>query len=242
MKLTAQSLVPLYQQVMDEIKKNIETGEYPANGRIPSEAELSEMYGVSRVTVRRSIEELANEGYLTKRQGKGTFVNPPKISRKILLKSNVQSFTDTCRESGRTAGAHVLGREVTEARRDERAFFGMGEGAELVHVRRVRTADGVPVMLENNFFPREGFEFLLSAQLEDRSIFSLVEEETGRRPEKDASTTLEIMTASAKHAGPLGVEVGAPLFYEHGGFLDADDRPLCMGKHYIVGSVFAFEI
>lgn len=72
------SSAPLYQQVLDLLKSDIEQGTYPVDSQIPTELELSKMYGVGRVTVRRAIEELVGEGYLTKRQGRGTFVTATK--------------------------------------------------------------------------------------------------------------------------------------------------------------------
>lgn len=84
--------IPLYQQVIDIIKNEINSGAYKAGARIPNEFELAENYKVGRVTVRRAIEELVQQGYLTKRQGKGTFVNAPKLKRKIRQKDDVQSF------------------------------------------------------------------------------------------------------------------------------------------------------
>lgn len=68
------SVVPLYQQVMDDLKGEIARGVYPAGSRIPAEMELAKSYGVGRVTVRRAIEELSRAGYLNRQQGRGTFV------------------------------------------------------------------------------------------------------------------------------------------------------------------------
>lgn len=242
MKLSEGALTPLYQQVMDDIKDNIESGRYREGEKIPSETELSQAYSVSRITIRRAVEELSEEGYLTKRQGKGTFVNRPKLARKIFQTSEVQSFTQTCREAGRVPGARLLGCETTDARPAEREFLGLPEGARLVHVKRLRTADGIPIMVENNFFPLDGFAFLLNARLEDCSIFDLVASETGRRPEGDDLCTLEIVRAGSDVARHLGVPMGEPLFYEHVNFVDGEGRPLLIGKQYIVGSLFVFSI
>ena len=96
--------IPLYQQVIDIIKNEINSGAYKAGARIPNEFELAESYKVGRVTVRRAIEELVQQGYLTKRQGKGTFVNAPKLKRKIRQKDDVQSFSDACRVNGMEPG------------------------------------------------------------------------------------------------------------------------------------------
>lgn len=242
MKLEESSATPLYQQVMDDIKEDIQDGVYAVNAKIPSETELSGMYSVSRITIRRAIEELSSEGYLTKKQGKGTYVNPPKLERKIYQKNEVQSFTDTCRESGRVAGAHLISCQLVAARASEAKFLGLDKGAQLVHVRRLRTADGVPIMIENNFFPREGFEFLMDTELDDVSIFKLVEEHVGRHVADNSSCTLEIVHADSDAAEMLAVSVGEPLFYERVEFLDGEGRPFLIGKQYIVGSLYVFNI
>ena len=84
--------IPLYQQVIDIIKNEINSGAYKAGARIPNEFELAESYKVGRVTVRRAIEELVQQGYLTKRQGKGTFVNAPSLSARFARRMTSRVF------------------------------------------------------------------------------------------------------------------------------------------------------
>ena len=84
--------IPLYQQVIDIIKNEINSGAYKAGARIPNEFELAESYKVGRVTVRRAIEELVQQGYLTKRQGKGTFELRPE-SWPSLLEANTRTLS-----------------------------------------------------------------------------------------------------------------------------------------------------
>ena len=97
---------PLYQQIYDEIKDAIEKGVYAPKERIPSELELAEQYEVSRITVRRAVEELCSDGYLVKQQGRGTFVSTPHINRQFHA-STLQTFTALCASNGMKAGAHV---------------------------------------------------------------------------------------------------------------------------------------
>ena len=97
---------PLYQQIYDEIKDAIEKGVYAPKERIPSELELAEQYDVSRITVRRAVEELCSDGYLVKQQGRGTFVSTPHINRQFHA-STLQTFTALCASNGMKAGAHV---------------------------------------------------------------------------------------------------------------------------------------
>lgn len=144
--------VPLYQQVMDDLKGEIARGVYAAGSRIPAEIELAKSYGVGRITVRRAIEELSRAGYLNRQQGRGTFVCAPKLKRKIRQKGDVQSFTEGCAANDMVPGARLVSRTVVAATHEDAAFFGVEPGCELIVVERVRTADGIPVMLENNAF------------------------------------------------------------------------------------------
>ncbi|SER46797.1 GntR family transcriptional regulator [Parafannyhessea umbonata] len=242
MRLVEASLTPLYQQVMDSIKDDVDSGKYQTGQRIPSEGELSQIYSVSRITVRRAVSELVDRGYLTKMRGKGTFVSRPKLERKICQTSEVQSFSDTCAEGNRVPGAKVLGVELVEAHASVAAFLGLAEGERLVHVRRLRTADGVPIMIENNYYPLREFAFLLCADLEDKSIFKFVEQESGRRPEGDERCTLEIVHAGSREAADLGVTMGEPLFLETVFFTDQEGKPFFVGKQRIVGSLYVFDI
>lgn len=205
--------IPLYQQVIDIIKNEINSGAYKSGARIPNEFELAESYKVGRVTVRRAIEELVQQGYLTKRQGKGTFVNAPKLKRKIRQKDDVQSFSDACRVNGMEPGACVISRKILPADSTEAQFFGVPVGTDLICVERVRTADGVPVMLENNIYVYEDNAYLSTAPLSNQSIFEFVRNRTGRTPAFTDPCTLEIACASPEVARLLAVPVGEPLFY-----------------------------
>ena len=237
--------IPLYQQVIDIIKNEINSGAYKAGARIPNEFELAESYKVGRVTVRRAIEELVQQGYLTKRQGKGTFVNAPKLKRKIRQKGDVQSFSEGCAANDMVPGARLVSRTVVAATREDAAFFGVEPGCELIVVERVRTADGVPVMLENNAFVLADHPYLQTLadkDLADNSIFALVAEHSGRAPLKSDPCTVEIALADAQAAPLLEVPVGEPLFYMEAYFTDAGGRPLLLGRQKIVGSRYVFDI
>lgn len=236
------SSAPLYQQVLDLIKSDIERGTYAVDSQIPTELELSKMYGVGRVTVRRAIEELVGEGYLTKRQGRGTFVTATKMIRKVHQKDDVQSFTQACAENGMKAGARVVARKTVQTDRELATFFDVSEGDEVFLVSRVRTADGVPVLYENNYYPIEGYEFLGDVNLTNCSIFEVVGERSGRYPVSSNPCRLEIARAGIDEARELKVPVGEPLFYMNVGFLDASGEHFCYGRQYYVGSRYSFDI
>lgn len=236
-------LAPLYQQIYEDIKGKIEAGSYAEGDRIPSEQELCQTYGTSRITVRRAISDLCTNGYLVKRQGVGTFVSKPRIFRELRRSGNsIETFTDICRNNGARAGARLLCRRIVPARDDERSFLGLGDDDLLLYVQRLRTADGIPVYEENVFLPYEEFRGLAEVTLDDVSLFDTIERVSGRRPERNARLTLEAVAATPEQAGRLRVPAGAPLLYMNGYFEDGNGRPLAIGRQYYVGSRYAFDV
>lgn len=235
-------VTPLYQQVKEDIKTAIEQGRYKAKEKIPSEPELSAEYSVSRITLRRAVEELCNEGYLIKRQGQGTFVSTPRIHRKMAGGNRLESFTQTCQNYGMKAGARLLSRQIVPTRQEERDFFGLGADDLLVYVERLRTADGLPIFLENQFFPYKEFKGLMEENLNDVSLFEVIERISGRKPVDSTRRTLEIARASVEQAQKMSVPLGEPLMYLNSYFIDQDGRPLCIGRQYYIGSRYMFDL
>lgn len=234
--------IPLYQQVIDIIKNEINSGAYKAGARIPNEFELAESYKVGRVTVRRAIEELVQQGYLTKRQGKGTFVNAPKLKRKIRQKDDVQSFSDACRVNGMEPGACVISRKILPADSTEAQFFGVPVGTDLICVERVRTADGVPVMLENNIYVYEDNAYLSTAPLSNQSIFEFVRNRTAARPRLPTRARSRSRARRPRSLDCWQFPLGEPLFYMEAFFFDEQRRPFIIGRQRIVGSRYVFDI
>ena len=233
---------PLYQQIYDDIKGAIKDGVYKVDEKIPSEAELSEEYGVSRITVRRAIEDLCADGYLTKMQGRGTFVGRPHLMRCLSQSKATRSFSEICREAGATPGAHLIERQIVPVRPDEQEFFGLGPDALLIYVHRVRTADGLGVCDENMFVPYDDGRDLLTLPLEDTSLFDAIEQATGHRPVSNEDWNITAVKATTDQASLLGISVGDPLLRTHVSFVDDEGRPVCMGRHYFVGSRYELAI
>lgn len=234
--MAAPKQAPLYQQIYHNLKTAIQDGTYKTDERIPSEAELSEEYGVSRITVRRAIEDLCSDGYLVKMQGKGTFVGKPHIMRRLSQRRATKSFTEVCGEAGMTPGAHLVDRRIVPARPHESEFFGMGDDGLLVYVRRVRTADGHGVCDENMFLPYDAAKGLLTADLEDTSLFEAIERASGHRPVASVDWLVTAVKATTEQAALLGVSTGDPLMRTVVSFVDENGEPVCMGRHYFVGS------
>ena len=233
--LEKKSQSPLYQQLMTRLKNDIMAGVYPAGGRIPSEQLLCDTYGVSRVTVRKAMLDLVQEGLLIRRQGKGTFVADERIQRNL---SHITSYSEACRQMGHTAGAKLVSASWEEATAEDADKLALAPGEKLVELCRLRLCDGEPVMLEINRFPRQ-YEFLLSFPAEG-SLYECLREH-GAIP---SSATHDI---SLGHATPLvskhlGAEVGDALLLLDEMVLDQHGNPLHLSRQWIRGDKYSFRI
>ena len=224
--------LPLYQQIKEDIKNKISRNEYTQGMRIAGEKELIEEYNVSRITVRRAIADLCTEGYLMKRQGLGTYVQKPKIRR---MYSGVEGFSVSCEEQGFVPSYKLLQLSIVEARPDEREFLRLSDNDKLIFTSRVLSADNLPIMKENNFYPfNDRFRFLLEESLE-QPLFPLLKEH-GIIPAINCRRTLEISTASAEMAQNLQIPVGSPVFYRVAHITEQNGTPLYIARSNIAGS------
>ncbi len=234
-KLKSESSSPLYHQLMQRIREDISKGVYPVGSRIPPEHTLEESYHVSRVTVRRALQELTDEGLLVRKQGKGTFVSVPRISQNL---KNVHSFHDACRSNGVSPGTRVI--HVKEIRADlsDRADLNLQEEDRVVETLRVRLADGEPVVLEQNHFSM-AYAYLEDSDLSG-SLYRVLQE-FGVEPSQ-AVHELSLCAAGEREAQLLAIPVGTPLMKLKEIIYDQRERPLHNSQQWIRGDRFVFRI
>lgn len=191
MKLDMNAETPLYMQLKEAIKAAIKDGTYPDNEKIPTEIELSEYYDVSRITVRRAVEELCQENYLVKRQGKGTFVKSRKIKRKM---EHLLGFADACKANGCIPSRLVVKRSVIELSDEDAKTMNVPAGAKAVLIERIDLADGIPMIYESNLFPYPKYEFLLEESL-DGSLYQLLKDSYHIQVKGSRNSYLELARA-----------------------------------------------
>ena len=164
-----QSPVPKYSQLR-EILLDLVESELDADQSIPSERELSARFGLSRMTVRQSVDHLVSEGRLYRVQGKGTFVARPKIEMPLRL----ASFTEDMRARGLEPGSRDLDRR-TDAASAHLARTLQIEPGDPVHViERLRTADGIPMAVERSHIPDAVAPGLGEEPLAGRSLYDVL--------------------------------------------------------------------
>ena len=241
--LKQDSSVPLYKQLSDIIRQSIDSGELKSGDKIPTEIELSNMYNISRITVRKAISDLVQLGVIVKKQGKGTFVNMPKIERKIQY---LLSFTEACKANGLTVTNKILKKEVIDADPEDKKSLKLDDDDKLVYIQRLRCTTGDPLMLENNYFSFKKYKFLLNEDL-DGSLYELLAKKyqiTPSDPENSRKdkTSIEIVKASKTEHELLNVPIGEPLFYIKTLIVDSLDQPIHIGKQYVIGERYKFVL
>ena len=226
---------PKYRQLLERLRSAIMEGEYQIHDRIPSEKELGEKYEVSRVTVRRALKELSDEGLLERHQGKGTFVSMPRIQRDV---RSVTSFHASCELMGLHGSAKVLSARYVAATREDITALGCEEDHEIVEIRRLCLADDMPVMLEINHFARR-YEWLLQEDL-NTSLYAILAShkiEPGK-----AMHEISLCRADAEDAAWLETEEGEALLRVAETIYDQKGRPLHTSQQHVRGDRFTFRI
>lgn len=205
MRLDTTSGIPLYVQVRERLRTELDQMEQ--GQPIPVEAELEKRFGVSRITIRRAVEDLASQGLLVRQQGRGTFVQRPKLTHELSL---ITSWTDQLKRLGfvpRTAHRECTEEEssaqVAEALRLE-------QREKVVRIRRVRLAQREPISYMVNYIPARLAPELARKKFAQESLYELLENEYGLLAAM-AVDTVGSRPASDEEAAALKIDRKAPV-------------------------------
>jgi GntR family transcriptional regulator len=214
---------PLYQQIKEHMINSLEAGEWRPGEMIPSEAELAVRFQVSQGTVRKAIDELAQENFLIRRQGKGTFVatheDPRSFYRFLRLMPD--------RGEAKQAKSVPITCEMVPASEDVCHVLQVALGASVLHITRLLTFDAVSVVYDDIFldaalFP--GLE-LKALQTSNSSLYSFFEAGFDVQMIR-AEERLRAVAATAASAQALSVPVGSPLLLVERVAFTYGDRPV----------------
>jgi len=200
--------VTVHGQIEDWLADAIATGRLAPGDRLPTEQDLAAWLGVSRMTLRHALAELAQRGLVIRSVGRsgGTFVAEPKVEQDLTV---LAGFSEQLRRHGLVAGARVLAAAEIKASPAASAALEIRVGAPVYEVRRVRLAGGQPILIEHSLFPAERCPGMLGYRL-DGSLYELLEDKYGQRPHR-AKESLEPVCAGVREAEALGVAEGSPL-------------------------------
>jgi GntR family transcriptional regulator len=220
--MATSSATPLYHQIKEDLLESIKGGRLTPGDRVESEPELMDRYGVSRATVRQALGQLVAEGYLVIRRGLGTYVAEPKIRQGLL---GMYSFSREIERLGMRPGTHVQALGVEPAGPSVAAALGIPAGDPVVALRRLRSADDEPMMLETSWLPVRRFPGLVDRDLEHARLYDVLADEYGVRPSR-AREEFEPVLLSSDDARLLGKHTGDPALLLERVAFDAEGRPI----------------
>jgi GntR family transcriptional regulator len=201
------SPIPIFEQIKDRLEGAIAAGALVANGRIPSERELSSRYGVSRMTIRQAIGALVRTGTLYARSGKGTFVAERKIEQPL---QRLSSFTEDMRARGLRPSSRLLGAERVSAQLEVAHALGLPPGSQLIRITRLRLANDEPLALEASHLPEVLCPNILDHDLANRSLYEILLHEYGIAL-GSARQAIEASAATRNERDLLAIPAGVPV-------------------------------
>ena len=208
-KLSLETDIPLYYQLVNIIKRNITAGTLKPGDILPSESEMCKNFDISRSTVRQAVSMLEDEGLVVRKQGRGTYVAQPKVHRKT---QQLYSFTSEMSSLGLTPSSTLIDFEVIDPTPDIVKVLELsGSDTKVYRFTRIRNVDGVPLILETSFYPQFIYPKLTRELLQTHSFYSLLYE-VGIVP-ASAEDSYEAVMMSRKEAEMLGCKSGSCGFF-----------------------------
>jgi GntR family transcriptional regulator len=204
-----QSAVPYYHQVKEAVKALIANGDLKPGDMLASEFSLSEQLGISRLVVHRAYRELVSEGLLIRKRAIGTFVSPP-AKRSSTVVGPLFSMTETLSRDGLDPSSKILAQTVIPASEEVLNELKLPEGSRVIYLRALRMAKGLPFAVEEMHFPYERFPALAELDLNDRSVYAILETMYTAHPQ-DALDLITAGSATHEDATLLGLHKGAPV-------------------------------
>lgn len=229
---------PRHAQLSDWLRDRLTSGHYAAHDQLPSESELGELSGVSRITVRRALATLENEGLIYRRQGLGSFAAPPTIPQGLV---RLTDFAQDMERAGLSASSRVLHHGAESAPPAAAAALEVKEGAPVIRLDRLRMGDGETVALDRTWLPPFYAQFLDGRDLADETIYQVLERDY-EIPVERARYRIEATLASPDDAPHLGVPEGAPLLLVERVSYTAAEKPVYYQRRYYRADRVAFDL
>jgi GntR family transcriptional regulator len=213
---------PLWSQASESILEQIESQELTAGAKLPPERELCAQLDISRVTLRKALSHLVDQGILTASHGRGWFVAQPVAARE--WPNDLESFTTTAHRKHMRPSSLVLCQKVEPASLDEADRLGVPAGTPLLRLERVRLLNDVRIAVDRTVIPAGLVPSLATTDFASASLFA---ELRAHGVELSRSVaTIEARNADETLAAQLELTVGAPVLVLDQTIHAPDQRPL----------------
>ncbi len=230
-----------YLLLKHEIVEKINNEEYKVGEMIPSEREFMDIYQMSRITVRKAIDDLVNEGYLHRIQGKGTYVKTDEHNYDLF---SLTSCTQDIMNSGMVASRKIINAEVLSADKLRQRRLDLPDGEKVFKLERVYYADGTPINDTTTYLPLGTFPGLEKHSFDRESLYEILEKEYGVRI-TNARRTIEAVLAHEEVAENLEVNEGEPLLLFRSitlGLVNGVEKPIETFKSHYRTDIYKFYL
>ncbi len=204
--LNRESAVPLFEQISDQLREAIENAEFTAGDRLPTEGDLTNLYGVSRSTVRAALELLENEGAIARRSGKGTYVSLAEVHHET---HELESFPETLQRRGLESDIQTLSAKKVVPAARVRGQLGIEPGGRVLQMERLHRVGTEAIALDRISLPLWLVEQVPLAQLKSASTYTVMEEHGIRIG--PAMQIVSAIRSSERLAQSLDLNPGEPL-------------------------------
>ncbi len=219
--LDRSSPLPLYFQLRALLLQQIESGALKPGDTIPTERELIDRYGVSRITVRQAINSLMTDGLLYRQRGLGTFVRRDRIEQEL---STLTGFSEEMLDRGLAPGAKLISAEMVDPDAATATKLRLQPDQQVFRMVRLRLADDEPMALDITCCPPDLGEKLLTEDLQG-ALYTILEEKYGVELDQ-ADQAIRATPADELHATHLGIKKGMPILQMERVTYSLDGRPV----------------
>jgi GntR family transcriptional regulator, frlABCD operon transcriptional regulator len=208
MKVEYDNLSPLYDQVRLQLLRDIKDGQFLRGSYLPSEPDLCKRYGVSRITVRRAVQELCADGYLKRMHGRGTLVTEPKVEQTLV---SLSGFTEALTSSGHKVRYDVLDDTIQAPSTDVKERLKATGNDQLIGIRRLLLVDERPLTLEDLYFLRSRYGRVAEPVSKGGSFNKALKSLYGEEP-KAAERAINVDFPSATECELLACTGSQPVY------------------------------
>lgn len=238
MIIDKQSVIPIYYQLFKYFEKRIRSGDYKPGDALPTEIEIAERFGISRMTVRRAIAELANLGMVYTQKGKGTFVARPKLDNVVF---NLNNFYDEIRQKGLDCRTKLLEARIIKADPLTAKRLQIDVNTRCLYFRFVIMADGEPLAYETKYTIYAKQKPILESELKDSSLSRLAAVHSNSTPVSSKKVLMASKTTE-EESEILGVSCNTPVILVVQTVYDANKKPIAWGKTIYRGDRYKLTI
>lgn len=234
--------IPRYIQAREQLNRQIESGEWQSGEKLPSEEQLAAQFGVSRMTIRKSLEDLMDAGLIYRRHGVGTFISNAKVPRNH---THLTDFFKTCRENGQTPEARLLRKDLLPVSARIARELSLEPGDTVIRLTTLRLINGRPITYHDAYLPVALFPSLAAAPADSLGLGS---QHVWRMIEKMGFTMANIIEqidavpAGDEIASLLELQPGSPVLRGRRVLYADDGTPLKYADCYNRGDAFSLTV